>query len=307
MLRTVLFIAVPVMLVVAGGLAYWLAGRSLAPVDALDKATKEITARSLDRRLPVTNANDELGRLTTTINEMIARLECSFAELRRFTADASHELRTPLAVLRTEIEVAMRQSSTPEQLQGVLGSALEECDRLARLTDQLLALARHDAERALRKREAVDLAKLVAGTVELLLPLAESKGVTLKSSVGERASETVIEGESERLRQIFINLVDNAIKFTPSGGNVEVAIATTNTAVVVTIRDTGEGIPPEHLPRVFERFYRVDKARSREMGGSGLGLSIARGIVEAHGGTVLVESTVGFGSTFTVNIPRNAS
>jgi heavy metal sensor kinase len=301
MLRAVLAVAVPLMLVAAGGLAYWLAGRSLAPLDALDRATRQVTARSLDQRLPVVNPGDELGRLTATINDMIARLEGSFEELRRFTAHASHELRTPLAVLRSEAEVALRQDLSAEQLRGVLASVLEECGRLARLSEQLLALARQDRGAALKRAGAVDLGGLARDVVESLRPLAEDKGLWLRCAA---AAPAVVEGDANLLRQVLINLIDNALKYTARGG-VDVTAETEGNSVRLAVADTGEGIAPEHLGRVFDRFYRVDKARSRELGGSGLGLSITRGVIEAHGGTIAVESTLGRGSTFTVTLPRS--
>ncbi len=302
MLRTVLFIAVPLMLVVAGGAAYWLAGRALAPVSALDQAARTVTVKSLDQRLPVTNPNDELGRLTATINDMLARLEQSFVEMRRFTADASHELRTPLAVLRLEVEQALDKPLTHGQVQEVLVSVLEECDRLTKLTEQLLALARRDAKSAVHRHEDFEIGPLVAGVVETLRPLAEAKDLSLAC----RFETASVRGEPESLRQAFVNLIDNAIKYTASG-SVNVSVESSEEVVVIRVVDSGEGIAAEHLPRVFERFYRVDKARSREMGGTGLGLSIARSVVEAHGGTITMESTPGRGTTCTVTLPRSDS
>lgn len=299
MLRAALFVAVPLMLVLAGGLAYWLAGQSLAPLDTLDRATKQITARSLDRRLPVANTDDELGRLTATINEMIGRLERSFAELRRFTADASHELRTPLAVLRTEAEVAMRQEMSPEQSRAVLGSVLEECDRLTRLSDQLLTLARQEGESMRKRFGPVSVGELARDVVESLRPLAEAKGLSLRCT----AHDATACGDTNQLRQVLINLIDNAIRYTAQG-EIVVTVEARPDAVLVRVTDSGEGIPAEHLPHVFERFYRVDKARSREFGGTGLGLSIARSIIEAHRGTIEIASTVGKGTTCTIRLPR---
>jgi len=231
---------------------------------------------------------------------MIARLERSFAEVRRFTADASHELRTPLTAIRTETEVALRKLSiTPEQQQ-LLGSVLEECERLARLTDQLLALSREDAGVAHQAREPVDLTALVTGVAETMRPLAEARGLRLDA----RASGALlVRGDESRLRQVFYNLLDNAIKYTPAGGEVRVRAEAREGEAVVTVRDSGVGIPAEHLPRVFDRFYRVDKARSREMGGTGLGLSITRSIVVAHGGRIELDSSPGRGTTCTVTLP----
>jgi heavy metal sensor kinase len=299
-LLAALGLAVPAALAGSAALGYLLARAALAPVERLRRSTREITADRLDRRLPVANPGDELGRLAQTVNEMISRLERSFAEVRRFTADASHELRTPLAAIRAEVEVALGTAVVTPDQERLLGSVLEECARLTRLTDQLLTLAREDAAGARPPPEPVDLSALVVGVADNLRPLAEAKGLALHvkdlAGVGAR-------GDPGRLRQVFYNLIDNAIKYTPPGGTIEVGVTAGPGAAVVTVRDTGIGIPPEHLPHVFERFYRVDKARSRAEGGTGLGLSIARTIVQAHGGQVELASTPGQGTTCTVTLP----
>ena len=294
--------AVPLALVLCGGVAYLLARKALAPVERLHRLTAEITAERLDRRLPVERPDDELGRRTRTINEMIARLECSFAEVRRFTADASHELRTPLAAIRAEAEVALARPLSAADHQELLGSVLEECERLTRLTDQLLALAREDAGAPAAYRP-LDLSALVAGVAETMRPLAQARSLRLEQSAAEGLT---VRGDEGRLRQVFYNLLDNALKYTPAGGAVEVRAARQGGAAVVSVRDTGVGIAAEHLPRVFDRFYRVDKGRSRAGGGTGLGLSIARGIVLAHGGRVDLSSTPGQGTVCTVTLPLAA-
>jgi heavy metal sensor kinase len=301
-LVTALSTGIPAALLFAGGVGYVMARRALAPVDRLRVLTEQFTAERLDRRLPVPNQHDELGRLAQTINAMISRLEQSFTEMRRFSADASHELRTPLTVLRTEVEVAMSRPLAPAEVQHLLGSVLEECERLTRLTDQLLTLARQDAGRAARPEQRVALPALLADVVETLRPLAEERAVNFRSEV----SDGDVQGDSAALRQVFVNLIDNAIKYTPGGGTVTISVRRENTSVVVTIVDTGEGIAAEHLPRVFDRFYRVDKARTRAAGGTGLGLSIARGIVEAHGGQIELESTPCRGTNATVTLPVEA-
>jgi heavy metal sensor kinase len=299
-LLTALAMAVPVALVFSGGVSYLLARASLAPVGRLRTLAREVTADRLDRRLEVANPGDELGGLALTINEMIGRLERSFAEVRRFTADASHELRTPLTAIRAEAEVALGRPGMPAEQQALLSSILEECERLHRLTDQLLALSREDAGVAPQTREPLDLTTLVAGVVETMRPLAEAKGLRLLS----RGDGPVpVRGDPGRLRQVFFNLLDNAIKYTPGDGEVETCIEARGAAAFVSVRDTGVGIPPEHLPRVFDRFYRVDKARSREIGGTGLGLSIVRSIVTAHGGEIDLKSGPGQGTDCTVRLP----
>jgi heavy metal sensor kinase len=299
-LLSALAMAVPLAILAAGGLAYWLARTALAPVQQLDRLTQEITAERLDRRLTAANPSDELGRLTRTINEMIGRLERSFSEIRRFTADASHEIRTPLTAIRTETEVALREPLTVHEYQNLLGSILEECDRLSRLTDQLLTLAREDAGSSRGVREVVDLAGMVKDVAETLRPVAENKGLHLHS---ETNGPVLVSGDNLGLRQVFFNVLDNAIKYTPPSGDVRIELSQRDGEVVVTIRDTGIGIPGEHLPHVFDRFYRVDKARSRAEGGTGLGLSIARSTVVAHGGCIELTSAPGQGTTCTVSLP----
>jgi heavy metal sensor kinase len=298
--RAVLLAAGPVVLLLAAGLAYGLARKALAPVEKLRRSADAVTADRLDQRLPVDNPGDELGRLTQTVNAMIARLERSFAEVRRFTADASHELRTPLTALRAEVEVALAGQLTALDHQRLLGSVLEELVRLSRLTDQLLTLSRRDAGVEQFHAAPVPLSALVAGVVEAMQPLADARGVRLRL---DDNPGTEVAGDEGRLRSVFINLLDNALKYTPAGGTVTVRVSRRGTAGVVAVEDTGVGIAPEHLPHVFERFYRADRARSRAEGGTGLGLSIARSIVTAHGGTIAIDSTPGQGTVCTVTLP----
>ncbi len=281
-------------------LAMAVARTALAPVQQLDRLTQEITAERLDRRLTPANPGDELGRLTQTINQMIGRLEGSFSEIRRFTADASHEIRTPLTAIRAETEVALRQPLTVHEYQNLLGSILEECDRLSRLTDQLLTLAREDAGSSRAVHEVVDIAGIVQEVAETLRPVAESKGLRFHS---ETDGPVRVSGDNLGLRQVFFNVLDNAIKYTPPGGDVRIDLSQRDGEVVMTIRDTGIGIAAEHLPHVFDRFYRVDKARSRAEGGTGLGLSIARSTVVAHGGRIELTSTPSQGTTCMIQLP----
>jgi heavy metal sensor kinase len=300
-LRRVLLAAGPLALLLSAALAYALARKALAPVDKLRRAAEAVTADRLDRRLSAPNPHDELGLLTQTINAMIARLERSFAEVRRFTADASHELRTPLTALRTEVEVALRRALTPPEHRQVLGNVLEELLRMSRLTDQLLALSRRDAGVEQWNPTPVDLPALAAGVVDTLRPLAEAKGIQLRFA----EAPVRVAGDEGRLRQVLINLLDNALKYTPAGGSVVVRVgpAVELRLALLVVEDTGVGIAPEHLPHVFDRFYRVDPARGRGEGGTGLGLSIAQSIVKAHGGMIDMTSTVGCGTVCTVRLP----
>jgi heavy metal sensor kinase len=300
-LRVALLTAIPAVLAAAAVAAYLLAGRALGPVSRLTEATRLITAARLSDRLPVADAHDELGRLAATVNDLIARLEAAFAEQRRFTADASHELRTPLAVLRTEVEVALRTPPGAAEVPGLLASLLEECVRLGALTDRLLTLARLDSSEPSEGWEPVHLIGLLAGAIDGLRPLADAKGVTLRIDPDDSAP--VVVGDPDGLLRAFANLVENGVKYTPPGGSVVVRVSTAVGAVRVEVTDTGEGIPPEHLPRVFDRFYRVDKARSRSQGGAGLGLSIARGVITDHGGEIGLASVAGRGTTATVLLP----
>jgi heavy metal sensor kinase len=302
-LLAALALAVPVALAFSGGVSYLLARKALSPVGRLRTLAREVTADRLDRRLEVGNPADELGGLALTLNAMIARLERSFAEIRRFTADASHELRTPLTAIRAEAEVALGRPALPPEQQALLGSILEECERLTRLADQLLALSREDAGVAQQGWEALDLGALVGGVVETMRPLADAKGLRLHPPVPPAAG---VRGDAGRLRQVFYNLLDNAIKYTQPGGEIEVRVEGRAGEAVVTVRDSGVGIPEEHLPRVFDRFYRVDRARTRAEGGTGLGLSIARSIVAAHGGSIELRSAPGKGTACIVTLPREA-
>ena len=300
-----MLLAIPVGLVATAGLAYLLARRAIAPVDQLRKTTEQITADRLHERLPVHNPNDELGQLASTVNIMIGRLERSFAEIKRFTADASHELRTPLTAIRTVAEVALAGHPTREELRGIIESMLEECERMARLTDQLLTLARDDAGVVPGSLEQVSISAISGEVVDTLRPLADLKGVSITLDGSRKRGN--VGGDPVWLRQVVVDLIDNAIKYTPPGGSVRVVVAELNRTVRLTVTDTGEGIPAEHLPRVFERFYRVDKARSREQGGTGLGLSIVQSVTTAHGGTVSLSSTVGIGTEVVVTLPTAAN
>jgi heavy metal sensor kinase len=299
---TVLLACIPFALVLVAAVGYWLARKALAPMDQLNRLTEEINAQRLDRRLPVVHPEDELGRLTKTINAMLARLDRSFQEIRRFTADASHEMRTPLTVIRTETELAFARPLTAEEQQQMLVSVTEECDRLTHLTDQLLLLSREDAGGTRPVRERVELTRLVRHVAETMTPLMEAKDLRFEIA-GEIGKD--IDGDETRLHQVFINLLDNAIKYTPKGGKIAIQLQREGDMALVRITDTGIGIAPEHQPHVFERFYRVDKARSRAEGGTGLGLSIVRSIVQSHGGEISLSSELGQGTIVVVALPLN--
>jgi signal transduction histidine kinase len=257
--------------------------------------------RSLHKRIPVDEEGDEVGRLGVTLNAMLARLEVSFAGLRRFTADASHELKTPLTVLRADIERAMTtQPGTTDQLVA-LEEALQETTRMADLVESLLTLARSDEGRFDLHREVVPLEPLVRDVAETANILGEEAGLTV--TLGPIAQMSV-GGDVVRLRQLFLNLITNAIKYTAKGGSVEISLTLVDGIALFAVKDTGIGIAGADLPFIFDRFWRVDRARTRvERGGVGLGLAISQWIAQAHGGSILVASRLGRGSTFTVSIP----
>jgi heavy metal sensor kinase len=292
-------------LAIAGG--YFLAGRMLAPVGAMADKARRITADSLAQRLPVENPRDEFGRLATVINDTLSRLEDAFGRLRRFTADASHELRTPLTVLRSVAEdVALQGSSLdPDACLDVIGSMLEEVDRLARLVDSLLTLTRAESGRLVLTNEIVDLKALAQNVTEQLRVLAEEKQQSLALEAPEPIQVT---GDATLLRQGLTNLVHNAIRYTPAGGAIRVGVKrSASGGVAIEVQDSGPGIPAEHREHVFERFYRIDSSRSREDGGVGLGLAIARGAIEANGGRIELEGEAGQGSLFRIVLPAAES
>lgn len=300
-LTSILLVGIPVALALAVVGGYVLAGRVLAPVTSLTAAAREITADRLAERLPVTNPHDEFGRLATVFNETFARLEDSFERMRRFTADASHELRTPLTALRSVGEVCLQQAGDAAACREVIASMLEETDRLTRLVDSLLTLSRADAGLAVAERVHRDLGVLAGEVLECLQVLAEEKKQVITLDAPEPVVACI---DPTTVRQALINLVDNAIKYTPAGGSIRIAVSRLHDgAAAVAVQDSGPGISAAHQRMIFDRFYRVDKGRTRTLGGAGLGLAIARWAIEFNGGTIQVESTEGQGSTFTVVVP----
>lgn len=301
-LRRHFFAGVPVILLLASAGGYFLARKSLRPIASMDRQTQRISAERLSSRLEVTNPRDELGRLAATVNDLLTRLENSFKEQQRFVADASHELRTPLAVLRGETEVALDKLRTAEEYQESLTLIKDEAERLSRIVEDLFILARQpiDTPTALLKRP-LSLNQTVRDCARAAQVLAIRKGVRLKTE--NNSAPMVFNGDDELLKRMILNLLDNAVKYTPEGGEISLGLARQNGNARLVVRDTGIGIPPADQLHVFDRFYRVDKARSRALGGAGLGLSIVRWIVDAHGGKIEVQSIPGKGSTFTVELP----
>jgi two-component system, OmpR family, sensor kinase len=277
----------------------WLATRALLPVGEIARTAQRIVrAEDLGQRVPAAPADDELGQLTSTINEMLARLQELFSAQRRFVADVSHELRTPLTAMRGNLEILRRGAARdPAALDESLAAMEREANRLVRLVGDLLLLAQAEAGLDIR-HEPVALDELVLEVVRELHPLAD--GVALIPEIAEQVEAV---GDRDRLKQALLNVVVNALQHTPPGGCVHVALGCVDDRAELRVSDTGEGIVAEDLPRVFDRFYRADKARSRATGGAGLGLAIVKWIAEAHGGSVKVTSTVGQGSTFVLALP----
>ena len=300
-LLLILGIAYPVTLGVAvlGGI--FLAGRALSPVDKITTQARLMSADHLGQRMDLQLPDDELGRLARTFDDMIARLDHTFQRQRQFTADASHELRTPLTIMKGQIDVALQHQREPEEYRQVLAVVNDEVDRLIRLAGSLLTLTRADAGEIPLELEEVDLPAVIADVVEQLRPSAEHMGVDLKIVPG---GPVTISADGDLLLQLLLNVLDNAIKYTPDGGEVSVGWNVAIGHVELSVSDTGIGIAAEHIPLIFDRFYRVDKARSRAEGGAGLGLAISRWIVEAHGGSIRAESTREKGSLFTVSLPN---
>jgi heavy metal sensor kinase len=297
-LAVILAMGIPfaVGLAIAGG--YFLAGRVLAPVGAMADKAREITAESLAERLPVDNADDEFGRLATVFNDTLSRLQDAFERLRRFTADASHELRTPLTAMRSVGEVALRDTLDAGAYRDVIGSMLEEVDRLTRLVESLLTLTRADSGRIQLAPETLDLVALAGNVIDQLRVLADEKqqDLTIRAPLAVRA---VV--DAALVHHALMNLIHNAIKYTPNGGTISVELSAMNSGrAVIEVRHSGPGIPAAHRDRIFDRFYRVDAGRSREEGGIGLGLAIARWAIEANGGRIELVSNGERGSLFRV-------
>lgn len=298
LIRT-LGIAIPLTLAFAAGGGFFLARRALKPVDQITQQAQTIEEADLSQRIEV-KAKDELGRLASTLNEMIDRLEKAFKRQQQFTSDASHELRAPLAIIEAESTLMLQKDRTNSEYRQSLETISQEAHRIAHIVDQLLTLARADAGKEKLTLKEVNLNELISELSSDIEILCRDKGLEFQLN---QVEDLVVNGDDVKLRQLFLNLLDNAIRYTPSGGSISVSVYREGQMAVVSISDTGIGISREDLPHIFDRFYRVDKVRSPNKGGSGLGLAISRQIAEAHRGKIEVQSEVGKGSIFSVFLP----
>ncbi|HEU4698224.1 MAG TPA: ATP-binding protein [Gemmatimonadales bacterium] len=304
-LLNAMLVSLPIVLLASGALGWWLAGAAMRPVEGIIDELEAITdGRTLHRRIVVPAGGDEIRRLGHAVNAMLARLEQSFASLRRFTADASHELKTPLMVLRAGVERTLTHPKTPAETLQTLDETLEQVNQMSEMVESLLTLARADEGRAPLALEDHDLRDIMTDIAETAGILGEEGGLTVTTELPDHPVRLAV--DAGRIRELLLNLATNAVKYTPAGGRVELGLADGVEEVTITVRDTGIGIAPGDLPHIFERFWRADPARSRtgERAGTGLGLAITKWIAEAHGGTIGVQSRPGRGTVFTVVLPK---
>jgi len=317
-LLLILIITVPSALIMASLGGQFLAHKALKPVNQITQTARMITSQNLNQRIPPPKVKDEIARLAETFNEMITRLDQSFRQIKQFSSDASHELKTPLTILRGEVEVTLRKERTFSEYQRILRSNLEEVDRMTQIVDDLLLLSRADNGEIQLSQKEMDLSEILRELTVQTHILARSKNLSLQTFLPEE--RVAILGDPLRIRELLLNLIENAIKYTEEGGGITIHLSKDgvtssgkdaeerlevkkNGLAEIKVTDTGIGIAKEDQGRIFDRFFRVDKARSREQGGSGLGLSICKWIVEAHQGKISVESEIGRGSSFIVQLP----
>jgi heavy metal sensor kinase len=292
-------VLVPVAVVLSGLLSWVILRRALAPIDVVRLEAEQISRTNVSHRIGERWSSGDVRDLVRTFNAMLGRLEAAFEDLNNFAADAAHELRTPLATLRAEIEIAIQSSPTLEEYEEILKSFQAEVSRMSRVVSDLFTLARLDRGQHVLEMERTRLAPLVEETLETWLPVAQTRGISLRSLGGDAE----VRGNAVALRRVLMNLVENALKYNRDGGDVVVSLDRRGDRAVLNIRDTGIGIAPEDLEKLFQRFFRVDRARSRASGGAGLGLAICKSFVTAHGGSIRVSSTPGQGSVFSVELP----
>ncbi|MCD6116683.1 HAMP domain-containing protein [bacterium] len=304
-IRHLLFWLIPIVLLLSGTGGWYMAKRSLTPVAKITKTAKEIELQNLDKRLPAPRVDDELGRLTTTFNDMIDRLEKGVNKIQQFTADASHELRTPLTIIRGEIEVTLRRTRTNREYKEKLNDILSEILWMNKIVENLLTFSKADSDKNFLELKSTRPDKLVKEVVDAFKSAAYTKGITVEYKSGRGIDNIFI--DRDRIRQVVSNLIDNAIKYTGKDGNVEVLLSKHEKGMAIAVSDTGIGIKKEDLPFVFDRFFRTDKSRTRFGSSTGLGLSICKLIVEAHNGNITIQSKPGTGTTVQVFLPHNPS
>lgn len=298
----VLQIGSPLAVLVSMFGGWFLAGRALRPVDTITHAAQRIAAGDLTQRIHTTSA-DEIGRLASTFNDMIARLESSIRQIRQFSADASHELRTPLTIIKGETELSLRKERTPEVYREVLESNLEEIDRMSRIVDELLFLSRADLGEIKIAKEPVQLDQLVQEIQHQALVLGKDRNI---EAVLVHLEPTEVVGDEWRLRELLLNIVDNAVKYSQDNGTIEITLEHKNGMAKLSIQDHGIGMTTNEQTMIFDRFFRTDSARAHAQKGTGLGLAICKWIVETHQGTIEVDSTPGHGSRFTISLPLHS-
>jgi heavy metal sensor kinase len=303
--RSYLLMFAPLLLLAAAGGGYWLSRRALSPVDALVRTARQVSGTKLNSRLQKVETGDELQRLSDTLNEMLDRIESAFLRITEFTADASHELRTPISLIRTEAELALRRSREEAEYKESLRHILLEAERTTVLIEQLLSLARADSGREPLRLQPVDLRQTLRSVVDGWQQVASLRNLQFSASLD--VADFLVLGDETLLRRLVDNLLDNAFKYTFPPGSVHLSLVPKGDSAVITVQDSGVGIPADEQSKIFERFYRVDKARSRAHGGAGLGLAIAQWIVTQHRGSIEVESRSGDGATFRVELPRIAA
>jgi heavy metal sensor kinase len=303
--RSYLLMFAPLLLLIAAGVGYWMSRRALAPVDALVRTARDVTGSNLSTRLEKLNTGDELQRLSDTLNEMLDRIEAAFSRITQFTADASHELRTPVSLIRTEAELSLRRARSQNEYQDSLRHILLEAERTTALIEQLLSLARADSGRETLQLQPVDLSTVLQGVADAWKQVAAIRDLRFSTNLPH--ADTFVAGDESLLRRLSDILLDNAFKYTPTPGSVSLSLEVREHFAAITIQDSGIGIPQDEQGKIFERFYRVDKSRTRAQGGNGLGLSIAQWIVSQHHGSIIVESRPGEGATFRVELPTIAT
>jgi heavy metal sensor kinase len=292
--------SVPLILAISVALGRYLAGRALGPFEEITRTAEKINYENLNMQIVTAHKEEEIQRLVQSFNAMVRRLDSSFRQMRKFNADAAHELRTPLAIIQGETEIALMSRNLPEEIRIILASNLEELDRLTRIVNDLLTLSEAEAGRQVLTKQPVNVGKLLVDLVEQMRLLASDRNITIEVQC---TPNLWIDADKLWIRRVILNLLDNAIKYSKDRGIIEVQAGRENSLIKIHVRDRGIGIHPEDLPRIFDRFYRADPARNRDTGGAGLGLALVKWVVEAHNGSIRVDSEPDQGTLFEVFLP----